>query len=274
MRMTSLAGKVAVITGAGSGMGRITALLMASRGARIMVSEIVPERAEETVRQIRAQGGEAASFVGDVTVEDEVAAMIEAAITTFGRLDILHNNAADLRPESYGRDSTTQLHSMDVALWDHMMNINLKGPMLCSKHAVPEMIRSGGGSIINVSSNAGLHGQDTTFAYGVSKAGVNMLTKYTATAYGKQGIRCNSVAPGLVMTEVARSQAPKALLDILNEHILTPFAGEPLDIAHVVAFLASDEARYITGQTIAVDGGLTAHAPYVPDLRRLTSSGG
>jgi NAD(P)-dependent dehydrogenase (short-subunit alcohol dehydrogenase family) len=268
--MATLAGKVAVITGAGAGMGRATALLLASRGARIMVAELVPERADETVRQVRAAGGEAASFVGDVTIEDDVGAMIGATINAFGRLDILHNNAADLRPESYGRDSTTQLHNMDVTLWDHMMDINLKGPMLCSKHAIPEMIRGGGGVIINVSSNAGLHGQDTTFAYGVSKAGVNMLTKYIATAYGKQGIRCNSVAPGLVMTEGAKAQAPKALLDILNEHILTPFAGEPDDIAHVVAFLASEEARYITGQVISVDGGLTSHAPYVPDLRRFS----
>jgi NAD(P)-dependent dehydrogenase (short-subunit alcohol dehydrogenase family) len=271
--MAALDGKIAIITGAGSGMGRATALLMASRGAAIMVNDIVAERADETVALIRAAGGTAAAHVADITVEAETAALVQATVERLGGVDILHNNAADLGPNSYGRDSVIQLHEMDVALWDSMMAINLRAPMLCCKYAIPAMIARGGGSIINVSSNAGLHGQDTTFAYGVSKAGVNMLTQYVATAYGKQGVRCNSVAPGLVMTEGARRQAPQALLDILNAHILTPYAGEPEDIARVVAFLASDEARYITGQVIPVDGGLTAHAPYIPDLRRLAAGG-
>jgi NAD(P)-dependent dehydrogenase (short-subunit alcohol dehydrogenase family) len=205
----------------------------------------------------------------DVTVEAEVAAMLQATVGAFGRLDILHNNAADLGLDTFGRDASIQLHDMDVSLWDAAMAINLKAPMLCCKHAIPAMIASDGGSIINVSSDAGMHGLDTSFAYGVSKAGVNMLTRYVATSYGKQGIRCNSVVPGLVMTEVARDKAPRAVLDILARHISTPFAGEPEDIAQMVAFLASDEARYVTGQIISVDGGLSSHAPYVADFRTL-----
>jgi len=267
--MSSLAGKVAIITGAGSGMGRATALLMASRGAKVTVAARNRERIEEVVELIRDNGGEAIAQRCDVTKESDVAAMVRATVAAFGRLDILHNNAADLSAKSFGRDASIQLHEMDVELWDATMAINLKGPMLCCKYAIPEMIKSGGGSIINVSSDGGMHGLDTTFAYGVSKAGVNMLTKYVATSYGKQGIRCNSVVPGLVMTEGARAQAPQAVLDVLHRHILTPFAGEPEDIARVVAFLASDESRYVTGQVIPVDGGLTSHAPYVADFRRL-----
>jgi NAD(P)-dependent dehydrogenase (short-subunit alcohol dehydrogenase family) len=140
--------------------------------------------------------------------------------------------------------------------------------MLGCKHVIPHMTRQGRGSIINASSNAAASGQETTMAYGASKAGVNILTQYVATAYGQRGIRCNAIAPGLVISTEMKALLEPGLLRIFEDNILTPYTGVPEDVAEVAAFLASDSARYVTGQIIAVDGGLTAHAPYYSDLRR------
>lgn len=266
--MKSLVGKVAIITGAASGMGQATAMLMAKRGARVVVADLAADRGAKVAESIKSSGGEAIACSGDIASEADWRRLVAATIATYGGVDILHNNAADLRPETYGRDASIALEDMDVELWDHMMAVNLRGTMLGCKHVIPEMMRQGGGSIINVSSNAALAGQETTMAYGASKAGVNVLTQYVATAYGKRGIRCNAVAPGLVVSSEVKAALDPGLIRIFEENILTPYTGVPEDVAEVVAFLASDAARYITGQIIAVDGGLTAHAPYYSDLRR------
>lgn len=267
--MISLAGKVAIVTGAASGMGRAAVVLMAQRGARVVVADIAAERASLAADEIRAAGGEAIACGGDIASEADWQRVVATAVKAYGRIDILHNNAADLRPETYGRDASIALEDMDVELWDHMMSVNLRGTMLGCKHVIPEMTRCGGGSIINVSSNAALAGQETTMAYGASKAGVNVLTQYVATAYGKRGIRCNAIAPGLVVSNEVKAALDPGLVRIFEENILTPYTGVPEDVAEVVAFLASDASRYVTGQIIAVDGGLTAHAPYYSDLRRM-----
>lgn len=267
--MVSLAGKVAIVTGGASGMGRAAAILMAQRGARVVVADIAVDRAAVVADAIRSASGEAIACGGDISSEADWQNVIATAMEAFGRIDILHNNAADLRAETYGRDASIALEDMDVALWDSMMAVNLRGTMLGCKHAIPAMKANGGGSIINVSSNAALAGQETTMAYGASKAGVNVLTQYVATAYGKHGIRCNAIAPGLVVSDEVKAALDPGLVRIFEENILTPYTGVPEDVAEVVAFLASDAARYVTGQIIAVDGGLTAHAPYYSDLRRL-----
>ena len=266
--MVLLEGKVGIITGAASGMGRAAALLMAERGARIVVADIAGDRAAAVVELIRSRGGEAASCGGDIASEADWRSVVSTAMDSFGRIDILYNNAADLRPEIYGRDAEIALEDMDVPLWDHVMAVNLRGTMLGCKQVIPEMTRQGGGSIINASSNAAASGQETTMAYGASKAGVNVLTQYVATAYGKRGIRCNAIAPGLVVSAEMKASLAPDLVRIFEDNILTPYTGVPEDVAEVAAFLASDAARYVTGQIIAVDGGLTAHAPYYSDLRR------
>ena len=147
--------------------------------------------------------------------------------------------------------------SLDV--WERTMAVNLRSQMLTCKHAVPEMVRGGGGSIINMSSGASLKGDRTRTAYGVSKAGVNALTMYVATSHGKQGIRVNTILPGLIITDAVRAHLDEKMLAGLGKATLTPYVGQPDDIADVVVFLASDESRYITGQMIAVDGGMSAH---------------
>jgi NAD(P)-dependent dehydrogenase (short-subunit alcohol dehydrogenase family) len=144
-------------------------------------------------------------------------------------------------------------------VWERTLAVNLRSQMLMCKHAVPMMVRGGGGSIINMSSGASLKGDRTRTAYGVSKAGVNALTMYVATSHGKRGIRANTILPGLVLTDAVRAHLDEAMLAGLGKATLTPYVGQPEDIAEVVVFLASEESRYITGQMLAVDGGMSAH---------------
>jgi NAD(P)-dependent dehydrogenase (short-subunit alcohol dehydrogenase family) len=269
--MRTLEGKAAIITGSGSGMGRATALLLAQRGARVTVADIVSESAATVAAEIRDGGGQAIHHTVDVTKEADIKAMVAATVAAFGQVDILHNNASDLRSETYRRDFSAALDAMDVEAWNYLMSVNLLGPMLGCKWAIPEMVKRGGGVIINTSSNASLGGQETTFAYGVAKGGLNTLTLYVATAYGRNGIRCNAIVPGLIMTPPAR-QVPADTLTPHLDNLLTPYPGEPEDVAYLVAFLVSDEARYITGQLIPIDGGTSAHAPWYSDLRLMRAA--
>lgn len=264
--MLTLQDKVAIVTGAGSGIGRASALKMAQLGAAVTVADINLERATAVAREITEQGGQAIAYQVDVAEESRMRGMVQATVEHFGSLDVLHNNAADVRPETYGRD--LRVTDMDTALWDSFMAINLRSVMLGCKWAIPEMLKRGGGSIVNTSSLAASGGQDTTVAYGVSKAGVNTLTQYVATQYGKQGIRCNAIAPGYTLTPAGRA-APRAFLEVYEKNTLTPYLGEPEDLANVAAFLASDQSRYITGQIIAVDGGISAHGTIVAAMREL-----
>jgi NAD(P)-dependent dehydrogenase (short-subunit alcohol dehydrogenase family) len=252
-----LGGRVAIVTGGGGGIGAATARALARHGAAVMVVDVNQAAADAVAATIEDEGGEAVAFRADVSSEDQVMAAVEAAVSRFQRLDILHNNAALTDSDFLHADVAVTDLSLDV--WEQTMAVNLRSQMLMCKHAVPHMVRGGGGSIVNMSSGASLKGDRTRTAYGVSKAGVNALTLYVATSHGKQGIRANTILPGLIITDAVRAHLREATLAGLSKATLTPAVGQPDDIADVVVFLASDESRYITGQMIAVDGGMSAH---------------
>ena len=255
--MERLIDKVAIVTGGGGGIGGATARALSREGAAVLVVDIDQAAAERVCEGIADSGGRALAFQADLSDEVQVAATVAAATSHFGRLDVLHNNAALTDSDFLSRDTAVTDLALDV--WERTMEVNLRSQMLTCKHAVPEMVRTGGGSIINMSSGASLKGDRTRTAYGVSKAGVNALTMYVATSHGKKGIRVNTILPGLIITDAVRAHLDEKIVAGLGKAVLTPSVGQPDDIADVVVFLASDESRYITGQMIAVDGGMSAH---------------
>jgi NAD(P)-dependent dehydrogenase (short-subunit alcohol dehydrogenase family) len=254
-----LENKVALITGAGSGIGAATATLLAAEGAAVAVVDVIAERAEATAAAINSNGGSALAITADVSDEEQVRGMVEATVAAFGRLDILHNNAALVDPKMFPLDG--RVVDMGVEVWDMVMAVNLRGPMLGCKHAIPRMIESGGGSIINMSSGSSRLGDLERSAYGASKAGVNALTLYVATQHGRDRIRCNTILPGLVLTPAARDNLLPGMRQTLESNVLTPYVGEPDDIAYLVLYLASDESKYVTGQAFPVNGGMSSHQP-------------
>lgn len=253
-------GKVAIVTGSGSGIGAATASLLASEGAKVVIADLDEGRAEKVADSIRASGGKAIAQRTDVSREEDVVAMVEAAVETFGRLDVLHNNAAMTATAEHTNDA--DLLSMSVEYWDRSFAVNLRGAMLGCKHAIPKMIEGGGGSIINTSSNQSLAGDLSQFAYSAAKAGVNALTRSVATTFGRQGIRCNTVSPGIILTEVTRSACPPDVIDAIVASNLVPRGGEPEDLARAVLFFASDESSFITAHLLPVDGGQLGHLPH------------
>jgi NAD(P)-dependent dehydrogenase (short-subunit alcohol dehydrogenase family) len=251
-------GKVAVVTGAGSGIGAASARLLAQEGASVVVADIDGEAAKGTVERIRETGGRAISSVTDVRDQSQVRQMIDTATSQWGRLDILHNNAAATEGPTMLADTTAV--DIDFAVWEQVMAVNLRGCWLGCKYGIPAMIASGGGSIINTSSGAAVRGDLIRTAYGASKAGINALTLYVATQYGRDRVRCNAIMPGLTLTPAARNNVAESELQLLASHIPIPRFGEPEDQARMVLFLASDDASYVSGQIIQVDGASGSHA--------------
>jgi NAD(P)-dependent dehydrogenase (short-subunit alcohol dehydrogenase family) len=267
MSCRRLEGKVAIVTGGGGGIGSATSERLVDEGARVLVADILDEKAQAVADRL---GDAASAFQFDAANPESVRAMVEEAVARFGRLDILHNNAAAIGPDVMPHD--TDATDIDFEVWDHVLAVNLRGYLAGCKYAIPHMVRGGGGAIVQMSSGGGLAGSDDLIAYGVSKAAIISLTQYVATRYGKQGIRCNAIAPGLILTETARRNVPE-LVTLLLKHTLTPHLGEPQDIAALTCFLASDDARYVTGQVICCDGGLLAHQPHLGDVREQQGDG-
>ena len=259
--MGRVSDKVAMVTGGAGGIGAATVRTLAREGASVVVVDIDETKATEVAKGVVDGGGVAIGIRADLSIESDVSAAVAAAVDRFGRLDVLHNNAALTDSDFLTRD--TLVTEMTEEVWERTMDVNLRSQMLTCKHAIPEMVKHDGGSIINMSSGASLSGDRTRTAYGVSKAGVNTLTKYVATGHGKQGVRVNTIVPGLILTDAVRAHLTEEMLAGLGRATLTPYVGQPEDVADLVLFLASDESRYITGQMIAIDGGMSVHAGHV-----------
>ncbi|PGY14263.1 NAD(P)-dependent dehydrogenase, short-chain alcohol dehydrogenase family [Bacillus sp. OV166] len=244
-----LLGKTAIITGGGGGIGRSTALRFAKEGARVAVADIDSAIGEETVRLIKEEGGEAIFVKTDVTDSKQIKALINTTTSTFGALHILFNNAGV---------GNSEVRSVDLSEeeWDWVIDINLKGVFLGIKYAVPEFIKAGGGAIINTSSLLGLKGQKYVSAYNASKAGVVMLTQNASLEYGKYNIRVNAIAPGVIDTPIIDHwKQDERKWPIISRANALRRIGTPDEVANAVLFLASDEASFITGTTLSVDGG-------------------
>lgn len=263
--MGRLEGKVAIITGAASGIGEATAERVAAEGARTVVADIDGDGARTVAEKIKAAGGEAFAVAVDLGDVASVRAMVDAAVAEYGGLDVLHNNAAATRVAA---TQDLPIAEADPDVWDLTMRVNLRGTMVATQAAVPHLIARGGGSIINTASGSGLLGDLRNPAYGASKAGLINFTKYVATEFGKQGVRCNAVSPGFIVTAAKAQPGREAVLELMLRHHLTPRLGRPEDVAALVVFLASDESSFITGENICVDGGMSAHQPFVADVRR------
>ena len=246
--MGRLDGKTAIITGAARGQGADEALLFALEGANVVFGDVLDDEGMAVERQIRELGGNASYVRLDVTSDDDWAAAVELAEERFGSLDILVNNAA------------INLPSNDRDAWDKMMDVNMRGVHLGTQHSIPAMKRAGGGSIVNISSVAGLLGRKgTPYAYTASKGAVRLLTKAVAIDYAADNIRCNSIHPGPIDTEMLAGTTPTAeAMEIRRHEVPLQRIGVVRDIALAVLFLASDESSWITGAELPVDGGITA----------------
>jgi len=254
----SLDGRAAIVTGGAGFIGRAIARELAGRGARIAIADTDAARAAEACEELRGGGASAIPVATDVSEEAQLRALVERTLGAFGRLDVLVNAAAELRPEIALRD--VDVVSMEQAVWDRVMAVNLRGPMLACKHAIPAMAGHAG-SIVNVASVQALDGYAFLTAYGVSKAALVALTRYVATRHGRDGVRCNAVAPGLIPHAGLRKHFSQELIDGVLRHNLVPYHGDVEDVAQAVAYLAGDESRFVTGQLLVVDGGYTTHSP-------------
>ncbi|MCS7202376.1 MAG: glucose 1-dehydrogenase [Dictyoglomus sp.] len=244
--------KVVLITGAGSGIGRKTAIMFAERGAKVAVNDVSEERGRETVEIIKNNGGEAIFIIGDISISSEAERVVKETVDAFGRLDILVNNA--------GIVLAGKVENTSEEDFDKTMAINVKGPFLLSKYAVQQMKRQGGGVIVNVSSEAGLKGIPDRFAYSVSKGALISLTKSIAIDYAKENIRANCVCPGTTFTQglaerLKKLPNPDEVLKQMAERRPLGRLGKEEEIAFAILFAACDEAAYMTGSIINIDGG-------------------
>ena len=242
-----LENKVAIITGAGSGIGRETALLFGQEGAKVVVADVNEKDGEETATEIKKNGGDGYFAKLDVSNRVEIKQVVKDAIEKYGKIDVLINNAGIIQD--------ALVLKMTEEQWDRVINVDLKGVFNCIQAVVEVMINQGNGVIINTSSIVGLNGNVGQVNYAAAKAGLIGMTKTLAKELGKKGIRVNAVAPGFIMTPMT-SNVPEKILEMMREKTPLRRLGEPGDVAHAYLYLASDEAKFVNGAVLCVDGGL------------------
>ncbi|KQL34661.1 SDR family NAD(P)-dependent oxidoreductase [Psychrobacillus sp. FJAT-21963] len=258
--------KVALVTGGASGIGLSAATLLAKEGAKVVIADFNVEGAKKAAENIKSQGGEAVGIFLDASKEVSIKEAVDFTVEHYGTITVLYNNVGLTNLQK-----DLDVVNIDLDEWDRLMNVNTKSVLLGCRFAIPHMVKAGGGSIINTASMAAFVGDSVRSAYGASKAAVVNLTKYIAAQYGKDNIRCNGVAPGLILTPAAESNMPEAVLDIFEKFNALPYHGEANDIGYTVLFLASDESKFITGQTIQVEGGHYMANPSIADFKEFVS---
>lgn len=261
--MGKLDGKVAFITGAGSGIARAASQIFTQEGAKVVIAELKPELGKATEQLVRDAGGDATFIETNVTQEDSVQHAIQQAVERYGKLDILYNCAGGSMVED------TTVTDVDMWVWDHTQSLDLLGTFLCCRHGIPELVKAGGGAVVNMSSVVALRGSFHAHVYVAAKGGIISFTQALAGEYAKNNIRANAICPGVIMSDRVKSRfgddpdAPAATPRtqfVKSQQKKYPFSvGEPEDIAHVALFLASDDARMITGVSIPADGGLSSY---------------
>ncbi|WP_294629654.1 SDR family NAD(P)-dependent oxidoreductase [uncultured Bacteroides sp.] len=256
--MNRFENKVVIITGAAGGIGEATTRRIVSEGGKVVIADHSKEKAEQLAAELIQAGADVRPIYFSATELQSCKELVDFTMKEYGQIDILINNVGGTNLK---RD--LGIEKLDIDYFDEVFHLNLCCTMYLSQQVIPIMVANGGGNIVNVASIGGITADANGTLYGASKAGVINLTKYIATQLGKKNIRCNAVAPGLVLTPAAVNNLNEDVRNIFLGQCATPYLGEPEDVAATIAFLASNDARYITGQTIVVDGGLTAHNPTV-----------
>jgi NAD(P)-dependent dehydrogenase (short-subunit alcohol dehydrogenase family) len=253
--MRGLRGKVIVVAGGAGGIGTATSVRLADEGATVVVGDLDGDAAQEVAARIEKDGGRAIACALDVSDDGSVAAGVRLAVDTFGGLDGLHANAADLSPGNIGCDTDVLDMSLDV--FDRTIDVNLRGHILCTRHALPHLLERGGGAVVYTSSAAAFVGEPERPSYAIAKSGINALVRHIASKWGKTGIRANAVAPGLVLSETIKASLDEDFKAYALGITRSARLGDPDDIAAMVAMLCSDDGAWINGQVISVDGGAT-----------------
>ena len=263
--MDRLKGKVAIVTGSTSGIGIGIARLFAAEGAKVVICGRRQEKGQAVVDSIVAEGGEASYHFMDMTVTESIEKLFADTAEKYGKIDILVNNAANVGLKDGRVDELT------LEMWDAIFQSDVRGTFFATQCVLPYMKKNGSGSIINIGSMASCSGDLGSTAYACAKAGVDILTQYTALQFGKDNIRCNCVRPGLIVTPQNEAYVPQALKDIFLINIMVNRYGCPEDIGHACVYFASDESEYVTGQIINVDGGMNSHVSTVAQFKQLNS---
>lgn len=261
--MDRLKDKVAIVTGSTSGIGLGAARLMAKEGAKVVICGRSKDKGEAIAEEIRNNGGEAFYHFFDLIKPKSLVQLFEDTEKHFGKIDILINNASNVSLADGAVDQIT------LEMWDDIFNADLRGTFFAIKEVLPYMLKNGKGSIVNIGSMASIGGDLGATAYACAKAGVDMLTESVALQYGKQGIRCNCIRPGLIITPENDAYVSDTVKDIFLNNICVDRYGNPEDIGYMCVFLASDESNYVTGQIMTVDGGMNSHVPTVGEFKRL-----